>query len=452
MNLLRRFQYTALRASFRSSSQVARVFPTTGFKNIPISKNVEEELWDWYTPQSFYPVRLGDIIHSKYQVLYKLGYGTTSTLWICRDLHRDEYVCMKSMVCDYPSVEREVKTYEALSDQRTSGLIGRHLVRQALDHFELEIEDRNYNFLIHEPLGLSVELFRTTGKGTLPILYVRILARQMLHALEFIHSANIVHGDLQAKNILLRMADNLVLKDIEENEIKHPSARKVTEQTAVFQIPIYPGPLRRWIGGDSLPILCDFGEARTGEKSYTGLIQPDLFRAPEVFLQIPWGTPVDIWSLGCMVWSLMFPDCLFGRRNSSGKRTDEETGDRNQLARMVSLLGPPPQQLLDNSGARALEFFHEDGSPKEDIPDQTLESFLVSSLKKIGKTMTDRESEMFLAFIRKTVTWTQETRASASELLCDCLGSTMNIWKNRSLSTSDCHVHCYTLLFVVNGK
>ena len=74
----------------RSASQlrdvVPRAFPTTGFTIISASETVEEERWPWYTPQSFYPVRIGDVLHSKYQVLYKLGYGTTSTIWMCLDL------------------------------------------------------------------------------------------------------------------------------------------------------------------------------------------------------------------------------------------------------------------------------------------------------------------------------------------------------------------------------
>ena len=62
------------------------LFPATGFTTIPASERLEEENWLWYTPQSFYPVRIGDVYHSKYQVFYKLGYGTTSTIWICLDL------------------------------------------------------------------------------------------------------------------------------------------------------------------------------------------------------------------------------------------------------------------------------------------------------------------------------------------------------------------------------
>lgn len=34
----------------------------------------------------FYPVKLGDVFRSRYQVLSKLGFGANSTVWFCRDL------------------------------------------------------------------------------------------------------------------------------------------------------------------------------------------------------------------------------------------------------------------------------------------------------------------------------------------------------------------------------
>jgi serine/threonine-protein kinase SRPK3 len=111
---------------------------------------------------------------------------------------------------------------------------------------------------------------------------------------------------------------------------------------------------------------------------------------------------------------------MFGRRLLSRRDgTDELAADRNQLARMVALLGLPPPQLLTDSGPRALEFFNEDGSAKGEVPNETLESVLASHLGRVGQTMTAEESKAFLAFLRKTLTWTQEKRASASELIND---------------------------------
>ena len=74
MNLFKKFRPTT--AHFRWASGIPavapRLFPTTGFTTIPASEKIEEENWAWYTPKFFYPVHIGDVVHSKYQVLYKL--------------------------------------------------------------------------------------------------------------------------------------------------------------------------------------------------------------------------------------------------------------------------------------------------------------------------------------------------------------------------------------------
>ncbi|KAF8891445.1 kinase-like domain-containing protein [Gymnopilus junonius] len=414
-------------------SVVPRQFPTTGFTTVPDSTKLEEENWAWYTPRSFYPVSIGDILHSKYQVLFKLGYGTTATIWLCRDLQQNEYVCMKSMVSDYSSVEREIKAYEVLGKVgKTSRLTGGRYVRQALDHFELHHGDCNYHFLIHEPLGVSLQLLLRIFKVGFPMNYVKDLASQMLHALAFIHSAGVIHADLQANNILLRIQDEIVFKDGEEAEIEHSSARKFVgqgqeqRQSVIFETRSHPGSLRRWIGLKSGPILCDFGEARTGKQSYTELIQPASYRAPEVFLHLPWGPAVDIWSFGCMIWDFLLDQNLFPRPSG----LDTHTADQNQLARMVALLGPPPEALLVDSGPRALEFFNEDGSPKGEVPSETLESLLASSLEQRNKTLTAEESAAFLAFLRRALTWTEDGRVSAEELLEDpWIGDLSEKWR-----------------------
>src|ERR1700733_2434493 len=63
-----------------------RQFPTTGFEVITNLHLVEEEQWEWYKPEEFYPVRIGEIFKSQYQVVGKLGYGAYATAWLCRDL------------------------------------------------------------------------------------------------------------------------------------------------------------------------------------------------------------------------------------------------------------------------------------------------------------------------------------------------------------------------------
>ena len=46
-------------------------------------------------------------------------------------------------------------------------------------------------------------------------------------------------------------------------------------------------------------VLSDLGEARIGLQQ-KGLAQPDLYRAPEILLGMPWGPQVDTWSIAVM--------------------------------------------------------------------------------------------------------------------------------------------------------
>lgn len=49
-----------------------RNFPNSGFKVISDIEKLEEENWDWYKPDLFYPFRIGEVFQSRYQVLGNL--------------------------------------------------------------------------------------------------------------------------------------------------------------------------------------------------------------------------------------------------------------------------------------------------------------------------------------------------------------------------------------------
>lgn len=78
-------------------SQVSRRLPLSKHfsfnlrsRRMNIEQPFEEERLPWYKPEQFYPVQIGQIFHSKYKVIGKLGYGAHSTTWLCRDI---EYAC-----------------------------------------------------------------------------------------------------------------------------------------------------------------------------------------------------------------------------------------------------------------------------------------------------------------------------------------------------------------------
>lgn len=97
---------------------------------------------------------------------------------------------------------------------------------------------------------------------------------------------------------MLTIGDESILWDFERAEIEEPSPMKVIDEVRA----IY-GSRRLGLPKDSLwgqPALCDFGEARIGG-SHKGLIQPELYRAPEVLFNMEWNSSVDIWNIAVLV-------------------------------------------------------------------------------------------------------------------------------------------------------
>jgi hypothetical protein len=66
--------------------EMPRTLPAAGFPTIQSGQLVEEEELPDYKPDRFYPVRLGEIFRGRYQAIAKLGFGTSSTTWLARDL------------------------------------------------------------------------------------------------------------------------------------------------------------------------------------------------------------------------------------------------------------------------------------------------------------------------------------------------------------------------------
>lgn len=100
---------------------------------------------------------------------------------------------------------------------------------------------------------------------------------------------------------MLSLEDNTMLEDFAKAEAENPSPRKKIDESRI----IYKSRrFRRPAEGRSygLPILCDFGEARTDKRQESGpFVQPQIYRAPEIIFEMPWGSAVDIWNLAGLV-------------------------------------------------------------------------------------------------------------------------------------------------------
>jgi serine/threonine-protein kinase SRPK3 len=225
-----------------------------------------------------------------------------------------EYVSLKVFVSKHRQAENEEKVYKHLRSVKTSHL-GAKGIRALRDQFQLPGKYGPHECLVHEPLGLTLKDIREMSDGgkvhgglLKPIIKYLLMALDFLH-----HEARVVHTgklsshntlnkylyiffvDIQEGNIMLGIEDDAIFQNFEQEELTEPSLRKIDGDRIIYatrQVNIPDNP--------SHGVLCDFGDAQFGEDTYIGEVMPDLYRAPEIVLGIPWNEKIDIWSVGLM--------------------------------------------------------------------------------------------------------------------------------------------------------
>ncbi|KAL3414048.1 hypothetical protein V8F44DRAFT_633902 [Aspergillus fumigatus] len=182
MNSDSRVSFTISRTEFSKRSMfdlhspsLPRVFPTSGWEVIDPSLPIEEETIPTYRVEKFYPV---------YIVVGKLGYGSSATVWLYRDLL-------------IPN--QEIDIYNHLRNiQIQSNHAGQTCLRPLIEIFQVQNPDGHslHTCLVHPPLGISLDqLASLLPDKVMSSAMVRTTVRNILAALDFLHTeARIIHS------------------------------------------------------------------------------------------------------------------------------------------------------------------------------------------------------------------------------------------------------------------
>lgn len=126
------------------------------------------------------------------------------------------------------------------------------------------------------------------------------ISKQLLDAVRFVHSLNILHADIKPSNIAFVHGDYV---EMPVNDTNVEFGGKTQPQNSAYKVLIQT-QIR----------LVDFGAARNLRDSYTpteGKVGTREYRPPESILQLTFDTLADIWSVGCTLFDVWIGSTLF---------------------------------------------------------------------------------------------------------------------------------------------
>ncbi|OJJ98119.1 hypothetical protein ASPACDRAFT_53601 [Aspergillus aculeatus ATCC 16872] len=321
-----------------------------------------------YAASRYYPTRVGEVLKNQYQIVGKLGFGTSSTVWLARDMNYRRYVTLKIYITAASigqHLNDEFNMYQRI-ERGSRNHPGRGAIRPLLDSFDINGPHDKHRCLVHPPLWESALTFLYRNPvRRLPVPVLASILKRLCLALDYLHTeCQIIHTDIKADNIMFGVGDESVFRGLVKEELENPSPRKELDgrTTYVSRELGLPG---EW----GAPVLCDFGSAVPGDVEHLEDIQPDIYRAPEI-------------------WNVY------------------EGGSLAHLAEIVCLHGPPPPSLLAR-GRLKYKFFSDEGK---------VISVVISSMET---TLEGQEKADFLRLVRKMLQWDPAQRSSARELLED---------------------------------
>ena len=154
-----------------------------------------------YRPGGYHPIMVGDILHDRYRIVDKLGFGGYSTVWLAQDTLKKHYVAVKVGTAN--SLPRERNILRALSSTSSKTwpsfsspghLAGRDSSPFILDEFELY--GPNGTHPCYTTVAARCNLKEVSYSRLFTLDVARALSGGLALAVAYIHSEGYVHGGL----------------------------------------------------------------------------------------------------------------------------------------------------------------------------------------------------------------------------------------------------------------
>ncbi|KAJ7476971.1 kinase-like domain-containing protein, partial [Mycena galericulata] len=315
---------------------------------------------DRYRAGGLHPVHLTEVYSSRYRILNKLGFGSSSHVWLAQDTKTvsrsvSRALALKFVIAGATDKTNEIEILRFLASLPPKGVGARNILT-FLDTFQVEGPNGLHNVIVADAVASVFDLCK--HKMIEDLNEVEII-RQIFQGVAFLHTHGVVHRDLHCGNIaiefpyfrsssvteLIGVSPPTLFPCVLCEPVAHPPSlpNYIVESTDVFCSDRYS--LRREA---SLLVvkLVDFGCAlRPGTSDvFPDSGPPRALTAPECLvaaLHVPYPAPEDVWSFHSDIWTL---GCslveLYSRQPGQHPIFG---GSLLPGAEMARLLGPAPE-------------------------------------------------------------------------------------------------------------
>jgi serine/threonine-protein kinase SRPK3 len=148
---------------------------------------------------------VGDVINNQYMLLYKIGWGSFSSVWLTYDIIDDKFYALKIQTPDdYDEGIKELKIYDMISKICKNNKEVDTLM--TIKHnFIFEKNDDKYVCMLMDLMAGSLYDVIKTDKynNGLPKESVAKVEEQLYNAINILHNFDIIHTDIKPENILV---------------------------------------------------------------------------------------------------------------------------------------------------------------------------------------------------------------------------------------------------------
>ena len=230
----------------------------------------------------------------KYEIIEKKGKGAYGIVWKGIDTKTRNIVAIKKVFDAFHNATDAQRTFrEVMYLQELNGhpnIIRLHNIIKAQNNKDL--------YMIFD--FMETDLHAVIRANILQEVHKQFIIYQVVKAIKFIHSGDLIHRDLKPSNILLDADCNVKLADF-----------GLARSVASFE--------------------------EDDEKARTEYVATRWYRAPEILLgSTSYSKAVDMWSVGCILGEMIVGKAIF-----------PGTSTLNQLERVIELLGKPKMEDID---------------------------------------------------------------------------------------------------------